>query len=196
MISALCINVGKGETKVSEGERSCKIKEFVQQVAAKYKPDVVFSQDAFANKNLGKLIPALSNNIEGSCFVLKKSVINENSKDHVGIFLNESNFTIENIDKDCMKVLQNLRLENNGFFDEDKRAIFVLGKTKSGGQRFLFSSFHAKKNNINDVKREIHIKEFFTYLEMIAKRVKADHILVGSDTNHRMRMFESRNRKN
>ena len=145
MISALCINVGKGETKVSEGERSCKIEEFVQQVAAKYKPDVVFSQDAFANKNLEKLIPALSNNIEGSCFVLKKNVINENSGDRVGIFLNESNFTIENIDKECMKALQNLRLEKNDFFDEDKRAIFVLGKQKVGVKDSYFQASMQKR---------------------------------------------------
>ena len=192
MISALCINLGKGKTEVSEGERSSYIESFVQQVAADHKPDVVFTQDAYSKKNLEKLIPALANNIEGSSFVLKKNVIND--PDHVGIFLNENKFKIKNIEKECMQALQKLRLGKNDFFTEDKRAVFVLAETKTGTSRFLFSSFHAKKNNISDAKREIHIKEFFELLEMVAKLVNADHIVVGSDTNHRMKAFEVRNR--
>lgn len=189
MISCVSINLGRGKTDVLEGERSSNIEEFVKKLAGEHQPDVVFSQDSYANTHLQKLVPALTNNIEGSSFVLRKNVINENSKDHVGIFLNENKFVIENIEKDCTHVLQTLRGKKLGFFDEDKRAIFLLAKTRNGPSRFLFSSFHAKKNRINDTKCEIH----FSLLEMISKEVKADHILVGSDTNHKMKAFEKRN---
>ena len=194
MISAVSINLGRGKSDVLEAERSDNIEEFVKKVAAEHQPDIVFSQDSFANIHIQKLIPALTNNIAGSNFVLKKNVINENSKDHVGIFLNETKFNIEDIEKDCAHILQNLREQKLDFFDEDKRAIFVLAVTKNEASRFLLASFHAKKNKINDTNREIHIREFFLLLENISKKVRADHILVGSDTNHKMRSFDRRNK--
>ena len=194
MISALCINLGKGKTELPEAERSAKIEQFIQTVAAENKPDVVFSQDAYATKNLERIIPALSNNIERSSFVLKKNIINENTKDHVGVFFNENIFEIIDIENECRRVLENKRIAKSDFFNEDKRAIFVLAKTFIGGQKFLFSSFHAKKNNISDIQRDKHIIEFFSYLEGISERVKPDHILVGSDTNHKMRRFEKLHR--
>eukprot|EP00092_Neocalanus_flemingeri_P097937 GFUD01124869.1.p1 GENE.GFUD01124869.1~~GFUD01124869.1.p1 ORF type:complete len:132 (-),score=32.52 GFUD01124869.1:56-451(-) len=109
MISALCINLGKGKTELHEPERSSKIDDFVQNVASEYKPDIVFSQDAYATKHLEKITTNLSNNIEGSRFVLKKNVINENTKDHVGIFLNEKIYQIIDIENECRKVLENKR---------------------------------------------------------------------------------------
>jgi len=194
MISALCINLGKGKTEMNEADRSTKIDQFIQSVAAEYQPDIVFSQDAYATKNLGKIAPALSNNIVRSSFVLKKNVINENTKDHVGIFINENIFKIIDIEKECLMVLENKRVSDLQFFNEDKRAIFALVQSKSGGHMILLSSFHAKKNKITDPQRDKHINEFFAYLEGVAERVKADHILVGSDTNHKMRRFKEKNK--
>ena len=50
-------------------------------------------------------------------------------------------------------------------------------------------------NKISDSTRESHIIQFLTLLEGIAMRINSDHVLVGTDLNHRMDAFQNRNRK-
>ena len=174
MLSTLCINLGKGKNPRSEDERSLEIKKFIRRVSSDCKLDVIFTQDTYAKTNLYQLLNVLQ---EFRKYDLQWKQFDGNTSDHVGIFINTDRFEVTNIESHRDKELEKFRKQDSDFFSETYRAIFVLVKDKSTKQTILLSSFHAKKNKITDIKREIHIIQFLKLLEGISQRVKSDHIL-------------------
>ena len=174
MLSALCINLGKGKNSRKEDERSSEINQFIRKVSNDCKLNVIFTQDTFSKRNIYKILKVLE---ETGKFDLKWKQFDGNSSDHVGIFIDTERFEVTNIESDQNKELEKFRKQDPDFFTETYRAIFVLITDKITQHTILLSSFHAKKNGITDIKREKHIIEFLKLLEGISQRTKSNHIL-------------------
>ena len=175
MFSALCINLdNSNKNRKGEKERSSAINQFIKKVSNDCKLDIIFTQDKYSKSNLDNLKSVLSESKE---FVFERKQFDGNTSDHVGIFINTERFEVSNIEKHQNKELEKFRNHDSEFFIETHRAIFVLVEDKITQQTILLSSFHAKKNNITDIKREKHIIEFLTLLEGISQRIQAHNIL-------------------
>jgi len=127
MLSALCVNLGKGKNSRKEDERSLEINKFIRKVSNDCKLDVIFTQDTFSKTNLDKILLVLK---ETGKFDLELKQFDGNSSDHVGIFINTERFEVTNIDSHQNKELEKFRKQDSEFFSETYRAIFVLVKTE------------------------------------------------------------------
>lgn len=196
-VSALCVNLGHGsDKKVDGGEiaRADQVLKIIRKRVAEIHPDVVFTQDTFADKNLRKMQEEMNNNVPCSEFSLNK--VNINQADSVTIFVNTQRFEVLSVDKEARMVLDQQRSSKLSFLEET-RYVVLQAVSKRSGEKMLLSSFHGKwkagngrGKASNEVKDEL-IRDFLTFMDLLAKRLKLKVILIGTDINREMKNFTS-----
>ena len=166
----------------------------IRRRVAEIHPDVVFTQDTFADKNLRKMQEEMNNNVPCSEFSLNK--VNINQADSVTIFVNTQRFEVLSVDKEARMVLDQQRSSKLSFLEET-RYVVLQAVSKRSGEKMLLSSFHGKwkagngrGKASNEVKDEL-IRDFLTFMDLLAKRLKLKVILIGTDINREMKNFTS-----
>ena len=135
----------------------------IRKRVAEIHPDVVFTQDTFADKNLRKMQEEMNNNVPCSEFSLNK--VNINQADSVTIFVNTQRFEVLSVDKEARMVLDQQRSSKLSFLEET-RYVVLQAVSKRSGEKMLLSSFHGKwkagngrGKASNEVKDEV-IRDF------------------------------------
>jgi len=169
-VSALCVNLGHGsDQKVDGGEtvRASQVLEIIRKRVSEIHPDVVFTQDTFADKNLRKMQEEMNNNVPCSDFSLSK--VNINQADSVTIFVNTQRFEVVSVEKEARAVLVEERRSKLSFLEET-RYVVLQATSKRSGQKMLLSSFHGKWNKASNRVKDELIRDYLTFIDLLAQR--------------------------
>ena len=162
--------------------------QIIRRRAAEIHPDVVFTQDTFADKNLRKMQEEMNNNVPCSEFSLTK--VNINQADSVTIFVNTQKFEVYNVDKEARLVLDQERRTKISFLAET-RYVVLQATSKRSGEKILLSSYHGKWKKASSAVKDELIRDFLTFMELLAKKLDLKVILIGTDINREMKNFSS-----
>jgi len=190
-VSALCVNLGHGSGhKVDGGEtaRAHQVLEIIRKRASETHPDVIFTQDTFADKYLRKIQEEIQNNVPCSEFSLSK--VNIQGTDSVSIFVNTRKFELVNVDREARMVLEQQRRTKLNFLEET-RYVVLQATSKTSGEKILLSSFHGKNNKASNGLKDELIRDFLIFTDLLAKKLKLEAILIGTDINRDMKSFSS-----
>ena len=162
--------------------------EIIRKRVSEIHPDIVFTQDTFADKNLKKMQEEMNNNVPCSEFSLTK--VNISQADSVSIFVNMHRFRVLNIDKEARMVLDQERRTKLSFLEET-RYVVLQATSKRSGEKMLLSSFHGKHNKASHRVKDELIKDFLIFIELLAQKLGLKIILIGTDINREMKNFSS-----
>ena len=158
--------------------------EIIRKRASETHPDVIFTQDTFADKYLRKI----QNNVPCSEFSLSK--VNIQGTDSVSIFVNTRKFEVVNVDREARMVLEQQRRTKLNFLEET-RYVVLQATLKTSGEKILLSSFHGKNNKASNGLKDELIRDFLIFTDHLAKKLKSEAILIGTDINRDMKSFSN-----
>ena len=158
--------------------------EIIRKRVTETHPDVIFTQDTFADKYLRKV----QNNVPCSEFSLSK--VNIQGTDSVSIFVNTRKFEVVNVDREARMVLEQQRRTKLNFLEET-RYVVLQATSKTSGEKILLSSFHGKNNKASNGLKDELIRDFLIFTDHLAKKLKLEAILIGTDINRDMKSFSS-----
>ena len=162
--------------------------EIIRKRASETHPDVIFTQDTFADKYLRKIQEQIQNNVPCSEFSLSK--VNIQGTDSVSIFVNTRKFEVVNVDREARTVLEQQRRSKLNFLEET-RYVVLQATSKTSGEKILLSSFHGKNNKASNGLKDELIRDFLIFTDLLAKKLKLEAILIGTDINRDMKSFSS-----
>merc|ERR1712130_562396 len=168
-----------------EVTRASQVLEIIRKRVAEIHPDVVFTQDTFADKYLRKMQEEMNNNVPSSKFSLNK--VNIKGADSVTLFVNTQRFKVDKVEQEARQVLEQERRTKISFLTET-RYVVLQATSKTSGEKMLLSSFHDKWKS--GEKDEL-IRDFLTFMQLLAKKLKLKVILIGTDINREMKSFIS-----
>ena len=162
--------------------------EIIRKRASETHPDVIFTQDTFADKYLRKIQEEIQNNVPCSEFSLSK--VNIQGTDSVSIFVNTRKFEVVNVDREARMVLEQQRRTKLNFLEET-RYVVLQATLKISGEKILLSSFHGKNNKASNGLKDELIRDFLIFTDHLAKKLKSEAILIGTDINRDMKSFSN-----